>query len=213
MLEKIIPFQCFTREGPIQVDHWEITLEETAFAQGFGARRKAEFFTGRSYARQALKKANQILPSLLPNSDRSPNWPLGIVGSISHTRDYCGVVLADQNHFRGLGLDIEVIGRITPEISSKVFLDKEWDLLTSGSPSQRREGMAAIFSAKESFYKMQFPLTKGWVGFQDVSVRLEPEGRFLLSLEKDLNKEFLQGRAFAGNYTVFDSKVATLMVI
>jgi 4'-phosphopantetheinyl transferase EntD len=33
-----------------------------------------------------------------------------------------------------------------------------------------------LFSAKESVYKAWFPVTKRWLGFEDVAVRFDPEG-------------------------------------
>ena len=35
---------------------------------------------------------------------------------------------------------------------------------------QRVQRLLLFFSAKESFYKYQYPLTQSWVGFQDVEV-------------------------------------------
>lgn len=199
-------------EGPILADGWEVAPAEAEWASGFGPKRKAEFLTGRSYARRALGLLGTDSPPIGAHPDRSPMWPEGIAGCITHTRDYCAVAVARKSLFRGIGLDIESVGRITDSIASKVFTDSEREALQAGPDSTRNARISAIFSAKEAFYKMQFPLTHIWVGFQDVSVRLEAEGRFTLELAKDIG-EFSQGRVLAGRFLVAGDRVAALMVV
>ena len=55
-----------------------------------------------------------------------------------------------------------------------LFTEREQYYLDRLKPTVARLEATIFFSAKESFYKCQYPLTKSWVGFQDVELeRLE----------------------------------------
>ena len=43
----------------------------------------------------------------MTGTDRAPLWPAGAVGSISHTDDYCVVVVGHSVEHRSLGVDAE----------------------------------------------------------------------------------------------------------
>src|SRR5437763_335927 len=76
--------------------------EERACIARAVPKRRAEFATGRVCARQALERLGVAVGPLLPHPDRSPAWPPGIVGSISHTDGYCAVAVAEAT--RALGI-------------------------------------------------------------------------------------------------------------
>jgi len=141
-------------------------------------RRRVEFATGRSCARRALARLG--IEDFVLRSDpasRAPQWPIGVVGSITHTGPvpggYCGVAVAATQDVLTVGFDAETGEGLSPELWSKVLTqtESEW-LLTF--PSYRRPRMARLaFSAKESFYKAQFPLTHSFLDFHDVEVAVD----------------------------------------
>ena len=51
-----------------------------------------------------------------------------------------------------------------------LFTEKEAGYFSSLAPDTVALETTLFFSAKESFYKCQYPLTKEWVGFQDVAI-------------------------------------------
>jgi phosphopantetheine--protein transferase-like protein len=204
MLESLLPPGVYAVEGPILTSDWNATPEELARAAAHTPHRKAEFLTGRTYARRALRALGIEAGTIGSHADRSPIWPEGTVGCISHTRDYCGVVVAKASPqpggYRSLGLDIESVGRISEAVAVKTFTEAERSFLATVPEALRQERMCAIFCAKEAFYKLQFPITKAWVGFQDVEVRLEGEGRFVVRLEREVGVGFPMGRSSTGLY-------------
>jgi len=147
--------------------------EEAECCHGFAAVRRAEFAAGRLCARRALSELGYTAFPLLVNSDRTPRWPAGVVGSISHTNGFCGAVVAETNRFRGIGVDVEIAGRVTPDMWPELFTDGERAVLERLTPEARTAVAAIAFSAKESFYKCQFPATGSWVDFHDVLVSLQ----------------------------------------
>jgi 4'-phosphopantetheinyl transferase EntD len=215
MLESLLPPGVYAVEGPILTSDWDATPEELALAAARTPHRKAEFLTGRTYARRALRALGIEAGTIGSHADRSPIWPQGTVGCISHTKDYCGVVVAKASPqpggYRSLGLDIESVGRISEPVGVKTFTEAEREFLATVPEALRQERMCAIFCAKEAFYKLQFPITKAWVGFQDVEVRLEGEGRFVVRLEKDINPEFSGGGEYAGRIFASIGNVSALI--
>jgi 4'-phosphopantetheinyl transferase EntD len=139
----------------------------------FSRKRLTDFSNGRYCATKALEQIgieNAIIPI---GEDREPIWPEGIVGSISHCDSLTGAIVAKSSDHISLGLDIEEIGRVTPDLWELVFTENEKNFLFSLSKEDQRVKSTAIFSIKEAFYKFQHPLTKVFLDFLDVEVNLE----------------------------------------
>jgi len=138
----------------------------------FSPKRLADFSSGRYCAMQALEQLG-IEDAVIPIcEDRAPIWPEGIVGSISHCDSLTGAIVAKSSDHVSIGLDIEEIGRVTPDLWDLVFTEKERKYLFGLSKSEIELKSTAIFSIKESFYKFQYPLTKTFLDFLDVEVAL-----------------------------------------
>jgi len=125
----------------------EANAVETASKQ-----RKIEFLAGRECARQALVQLG-CPRSSIPKSDYGlPVWPQGYCGVISHSLRYCCAIASTRESYRGLGLDLEMTNRLS-ESAMKRIVHPDEELLVSGSLQKA----SLLFSAKEAFYKMQFP--------------------------------------------------------
>ncbi len=144
---------------------------EAALTTGFVRKRLGEFSGGRLCARYALRAVGVAAPVLMA-TDRSPQWPPSVVGSISHTSDYCCAVVAPASTFAAIGVDAEIVGRVSADLDSLVFTSAERALLAGLTARERSRASTVIFSAKEAFYKCQYPLTQRWLDFQDVSVHI-----------------------------------------
>ena len=136
----------------------------------FSQKRLADFSTGRYCAIKALEQLG-IQDAIIPiGEDREPIWPEGIVGSISHCDSLTGAIVAKSSDHISLGLDIEEIGRVTPDLWDLVFTENEKNYLFRLSDEDILVQSTAIFSIKEAFYKFQHPLTKTFLDFLDVEV-------------------------------------------
>jgi hypothetical protein len=58
--------------------------DEAAAVAGAGAERRREFGTVRWCARKALRQLGVPAVPILPDGDRAPRWPVGVVGSMTH---------------------------------------------------------------------------------------------------------------------------------
>lgn len=160
--------------------------DELVYVESSAAKRRADFSTGRYCARQALAGLINASPPILQGSSRQPLWPHGVVGSISHSQNITGAVAALNSNIIAIGLDIETIGGIKPDMWNMVFHQEEQELIQS-KQGKTEVWATLLFSLKEAFYKMQYPLTKLFLDFLDVSIS-EINGRLCLRVKKnDIN--------------------------
>src|ERR671914_1172478 len=88
--------------------------DEAAAVAGAGAERRREFGTVRYCARKALRQLGVPAVPILPDVDRAPRWPVGVVGSMTHCAGYRAAAVARSGELCGLGIDAEP-GRPLPD--------------------------------------------------------------------------------------------------
>jgi len=156
----------------------EISPAEAADVARAVLGRRVAFATGRACARRALARLEVTAFDLRNGLDRAPRWPAGIVGSITHTGaapgGYCAVVVGRSAELAALGVDAEQWSRLTPGLWSHVLTPSERAWVERHDGDQRLICATVIFSAKESFYKAQYPSSGRFLSFQDVEVTVEP---------------------------------------
>lgn len=170
LLAEIFPAQVVCAEFRGTADPSLLFPSELASLGRVRPQRLREFTAGRLAARRALAEFGLTGHPLDMKSDRRPHWPEVLTGSISHTAEWCGVVVASHNRFRALGLDLEIIGQVTPEIWPLICTPQEAAWLRRLGTREQMRGAALIFSAKEAFYKCQYQVTQQWLEFGDVTL-------------------------------------------
>ncbi len=131
-------------------------------------KRKAEFFYGRLAARYATERFGYT-GSIAINADRSPQWPNGLHGSISHCEGQAIAVVLPKRDCAGVGIDIEQVAKGGALSALKKMVVNAEELLRL----QQYQGiysedilLTLIFSAKESFYKAAYPQVQRFFGFE-----------------------------------------------
>jgi 4'-phosphopantetheinyl transferase EntD len=150
-------------------------------------KRRLEFVTARRCARDALGGIGVTRPPMVPGVAGSPPWPTGIVGSITHCAGYRGAAVAWDSDVWGLGIDAEPHEGLPVDVLDVVATDLEVERisrLASSRPDIAWDRL--LFSAKESVYKVWFPLSRTWLGFEEADVTLEESGRFRATLAREL---------------------------
>lgn len=133
-------------------------------------KRMQEFAAGRLCARRALAEFGVMDFALQVAGDRQPIWPDSMVGSITHTAGLCVAVVAERKRLAAVGVDSEIVGDVTRNTWSTICGPGEAAWLESLPTSQRAAAVALIFSAKEAFYKCQYPVAGEWLNFHDLVV-------------------------------------------
>jgi len=154
--------------------------EAAAVAAAIPARR-AEFAAGRAAARAALARLGLGAVALPPGAGRAPCWPAGIAGAITHTATLALAAVARTGPLAGLGIDAEPAGALAPDLWGEVFTVPERAALAALPGPARAAAALAAFTAKEAFFKAQFPLTGRMPGFADIAVSATAPGRLALA--------------------------------
>lgn len=176
----------------------ELMLEEAAHVAQAVPKRRREFARGRVSARQVLAELGVPSVSLLVGPKREPLWPEGVVGSIAHDDTLCIVVAARSERYAGLGVDVEPDAPLEPEVAARIWSAAEAEEAARRADMTPALASRLVFSAKEAFYKCQFPLTRTFLGFKEVSVTLG-DGTFEVRLERAV-EAFPAGTSFSGTW-------------
>ncbi len=161
--------------------------QEDIFEGATARKRRQEFTAGRLLAREVLSRFGIHEFPLKVGESREPLWPPGVIGSITHAKGICAVAAGRLSEIVGLGIDAERVDRLKEDILPTVCTPEELHFLNSLPTGERLSHAMLIFSAKESFYKCQYPLTRQWVGFKDVGIQLvREEKKFQILFHKEL---------------------------
>lgn len=175
MIHELLPVGVSAREriGPGDTDIQLFAQEAAVVARAVGTRRR-EFAAVRGCARQALAEIGVAAVPLLPGDHGAPQWPPGVVGSMTHCAGYCAAAVARSSEFRGIGIDAEPNRPLPPGVLAQIASPAEVLQL----PTLRAERPdvcwdTLLFCVKESVFKVWFPLHLCWLGFLDVTVHLD----------------------------------------
>lgn len=139
--------------------------------------RVQEFAAGRACAHLLLAEFGVFDFPIKSAPDRQPLWPAALVGSITHTAGFCAAVVALKSDLIAVGIDSEIRGSVKPELWRSICTATETMWLRSLPSAEQTAAATLIFSAKEAFYKCQYPLAGERLNFQDASVEIEDWGR------------------------------------
>ena len=178
--------------------------------------RQSIFDMGRACAAELLAGLGSSETSVAMAADRSPVWPQGYVGSITHTDDLLGVAVARRKDFRSIGIDAEAIiepGTVV-EIDDLYMNERERSLRDSVEINHQTFS-SLCFSAKESFFKCLYPLTGVWFDFQDAEIGCFDADLQVLQMRllRDLASGFRQGQVFGGTFRWTDRRVYTAFAL
>ena len=182
-------------------------------------KRVGEFAAGRLCARRALAEFGITGVPLTMAPDRAPVWPESMVGSITHARGLCAAVVAERRCFASLGLDVEVTGDVKRDLWRHICVAAESAWLESLPVPAQASAATLIFSAKEAFYKCQYPITQERLNFSDLRVGLaEPGevgrgGAVLVTPTRPLSIATSTSTTFRGHYRIHDPYVSVAMYL
>lgn len=216
MIEQILPPEVAVVET--FQDPLEATLfpeEEAVIGSAVGKRRR-EFATARMCARRALAELGRPPAPVLRGEHGEPQWPTGVVGSMTHCAGYRAAALAHATDMATVGIDAEPHNALPNGVLEAVSLPEEriW-IAEQATDGGQIHWDRVLFSAKESVYKAWFPLTKKWLGFEEalITIHMQPDHFFarLLVPGPLLDGEHITG--FSGRWLVHDGLVATAIAV
>ena len=174
-------------------------------------KRRLEFAASRLLARRVLQRMGRPPAEITSSKSRAPIWPQGVVGSITHTRNFVAVALAEASDVRSVGIDAEERRPIKENLWKRICSESELRELERDKANMA-ERVGLFFSAKEAFYKAQFPITETFLGFHDVEVHLD-QGHFEIEMLTDASDVFIAGARFSGTYQKADTVWASAVIL
>jgi 4'-phosphopantetheinyl transferase EntD len=187
--------------------------EASALGRAVESRRQ-EFAAGRTCARIALATLGVPVQPILRGSQREPLWPEGIVGSITHCEGYAVAAVARSSDIVSVGIDVEPNQPLPEDVLGVIARQEEIESLPRiSTPPICWDRL--LFSAKESIYKAWYPLTKCWLGFDEVSLALDPDrGRFKARiLATTSHMQRFRGFQIRGRFLVQQDYIVTSVII
>lgn len=148
--------------------------EERGLIAGWVPQRQREFVTARRCAHEALHLLGVVPTAIGRGPDRAPQWPDGVVGSITHCDDYRAAAVARRIAFASLGIDAEPLRALPSTVLDVVLTAEEVEQLARLRTDEATlPWETLVFSAKESTYKALYPLTGRWLDFHDVRIEID----------------------------------------
>lgn len=194
---------------------WDAPLlpDEAEAVRQAGSRRRREFAAGRTCARIALEKIGHTHYPIRCRPDRVPEWPSGVVGSITHSADYCAAAIGVRPCILSLGIDAEENTPLTIEETNAVCSAQELERAAQVPLPDCASAGKLIFSAKESFYKCYYPVVGQFLEFSDVTVTITDDSTFVAGLNTDSVPNLLGRRHCEGRFLVTRQHILTSVVL
>ena len=173
-----MPIDDVLPTGAVGAESWapweDVTLApaEAAAVSGAAERRRAEFAAGRDCAHRALRLLGRPETGLAVgrHDDGAPGWPIGVVGSITHTDRYAAAAVARAD-LLAIGVDAEPAEPLPAGVAELLCSSEElaWASTHSGQPWDR-----LLFSAKEATVKALASVDGRLADLSEVEVVVDP---------------------------------------
>jgi 4'-phosphopantetheinyl transferase EntD len=156
-LRKMLPDCICVAAGPAMVAH--LTKCERESLGPVNESRRREFESGRSYAKSALAMLGMPDAELPVGPTRAPQWPEGIVGSITHVADdrfagyFAAAAVARTDSILAVGIDVELEESLDPQTWPIVLTKHELDRIFQLPADIRRAEATFLWCAKEATAK------------------------------------------------------------
>jgi len=193
--------------------------DEIARAEEIRApQRKTEFLRSRWLFHQISGETSP----LLRGSAGEPQWPMGLIGSISHKEGHVIAAISSTSHYRSIGVDMEGSKRVRPHLKGKICTDRDEDVLVRLAADDRygvQGGLAVIFSIKEALFKCLYPLGREMFWFEDAVLETIDlaAGRATCRLNREVAPGFGTKATLEAHFSIFahaaDNYVVSALVV
>jgi 4'-phosphopantetheinyl transferase EntD len=216
-VRRVFPATVVVRERRTPGNAADLLASEAAYVHRAHPKRISEFAAGRSCAKSALAEFGVRDIALHPADDRQPVWPSGFIGTITHTAGLCVAAVAERRSILAIGMDSEIVGAPTADIWPTICGAAELNWLRSLPVADQPAAVTLLFSAKEAFYKCQYPLAGEWLDFHDLRIEVPQwpllEGTFWVSAERHIEFTRHVDLPLVGRYVFHEEFVSAAVTV
>lgn len=209
-MERLVPCFLHARETRVLDRHPRLMGDEGDVVSGAVERRRCEFSTVRSCARDALAQLLIGPVPIVPGEGGSPIWPDGVVGSMTHCAGFYAAVVSVSSRVRSVGIDAEPNRPLPDGLIKRISTDGERVVLPSDSSIAWGR---LLFSAKESVYKAWFPVKRRFLNFDQVIIKLDVDGVFSATVTDDAAGIGLDLTNFNGRWLMINGIIGTAVTV
>lgn len=188
-----------------------LEAEAASLSPAAGERRRRDYAAGRNLARRLLAPLGYGGHALVQTAAGAPQWPTGVVGSISHCKDRVFAAVAPADRAEAIGIDIETVARFHDGLAHHILTAQERARLPADR-AERQRRMAIAFSAKEAFYKHQSVLFGARLTFHDAEIHIDAQRRGFSIVMTNPGEHGRLAMETTGFYAVDGAHVATLVL-
>lgn len=154
-------------------------------------KRQAEYFAGRWLAARVMEEFGIHNFKLSADTRGCPQWPDGLIGSLSHGDDHVQCCVGERKNFRAIGIDVQapITQAAAEKLQMRILSSAERDRLAQSSLALST-GVALCFSAKESLYKAVYPIVRRYFGYRSAELLAidETQQTLRFRLEEELTE-------------------------
>lgn len=178
-------------------------------------RRRWEMIAGRVTAHVLMRRAGWPVQAIPQAADRAPVWPVGLLGSITHTDARCAVAIHAADAIAAFGIDMEPMTPLEPALWDIICTSTERVALAAGDwPVSDGLVVACLFAAKEAFYKAWHPVTGRFLDPHDVQVDLAPDlASFRIRCRAEHGFQALSGPLARGRLSLRSGHIAAAWIV
>jgi 4'-phosphopantetheinyl transferase EntD len=198
MIGAILPPQVAAEEAFGDLPDVQLYPGEEALIANAVDKRRREFTTARACARAAMARLGVPAAPILSGLRGAPQWPAGVVGSITHCAGYRAAAAGLGGELITIGMDAEPHEALPGGVLEAVSAPGERTRLAALAAARPETSWdRLLFCAKEAVYKAWFPLTERWLGFADAAVTIDHE-RGVFAARLLVEGPVLDGRPLTG---------------
>jgi enterobactin synthetase component D len=216
LADVVLVSSAFDPQHLVEGDFLRAQVEPPASIQRSVAKRQTEFLAGRLCAREAMRQLDGRVHVPPIGDDRAPVWPVDVCGSITHSTGWAAAIVANRQHWRGLGMDIEHLmsHERAERLAAEILTPEEMQRMAQGPADLTAQCVTLTFSLKESLFKALYPIVQTRFYFEHAELLDWSEsGEARLRLKIDLSPEWHNGKELSAQFSVKDGQLLSLVSI
>ncbi len=183
----------------------ELEMPELRHRIIFNPMRRQSFIAGRVAARSALKALGMEPEPIPVLPSQAPQWPAGVVGSITHAKGYTAVVVERKSKVHSVGVDLQDLRVVRPDLLERIASAEEIASLRMACRGCPESIPHVAFATKEAIFKALPQEMQQGLAIGSIRVSIPGFGRFQV---ESVNGTPFQGWEVMGRFSLNHEFVA-----